>query len=208
MLLVTERNEVWDCTNVALRDPFACVYTSRVGCVTVLLRSLPRLVRGSRPEGLPQKSPPLARAFLRRKFPGMTRLHTSPPAPHASWKATSAWYLKVLIVLSVYVPLFVYMMGFDMFGLGISSMGWARAGLAFLAGAMLQSFSFCVLHDASHYGLFFKVSLSRASCAMGNSSGSLADVRDPVRGRAAASRADYRRRKCIGIGPLQVMAAS
>lgn len=61
------------------------------------------------------------------------------------------------MILSVYVPLFLCMLGLDVLGLGVSLSGWARAGLAALAGAVLQAFSFCTLHDASHYGLLFKV---------------------------------------------------
>lgn len=84
-------------------------------------------------------------------------------------KAPFTWYLKEMLVLGVYLSLFVYMLGFDVFGIGVfgssaasssslfGGVGRLRAGAAFLAGAMLQAFSFCTLHDASHYGLWFKV---------------------------------------------------
>ena len=74
----------------------------------------------------------------------------------------------------MYVPLFLSMLGYA--GLFVREDGnsllplplplplavsvtslWVRAAAAVLAGALLQSFSFCTLHDASHYGLFFKV---------------------------------------------------
>ena len=68
------------------------------------------------------------------------------------------WYLKELEIVAAYVPLFFYMLGYDVvFRGGVSLPAWARAAAAFLAGAVLQSFSFCTLHDASHYGLLFKV---------------------------------------------------
>ncbi|CAM9134782.1 unnamed protein product, partial [Scytosiphon promiscuus] len=81
-------------------------------------------------------------------------------------KAPPSWYLKELVILAVYLPLLASMLGYDVFfafreaGGGTSPApplpGWVRAAAAVLAGALLQSFSFCTLHDASHYGLLFK----------------------------------------------------
>lgn len=85
----------------------------------------------------------------------------SPPPPSSRpipIKAPMSWYLKELVIVAVYIPLFTCMLGYDaVFRGGVLLPGWARAGAAFLAGSLLQSFSFCTLHDASHYGLFFKV---------------------------------------------------
>ncbi|CAN0459784.1 unnamed protein product, partial [Laminaria digitata] len=68
------------------------------------------------------------------------------------------WYLKELVIVAAYVPLFFCMLGYDFFFRGgVTLPAWVRAGAAFLAGAVLQSFSFCTLHDASHYGILFKV---------------------------------------------------
>lgn len=68
--------------------------------------------------------------------------------------------------MAVYLPLMASMLGYDIF-FAFREVGssppvaplprWARATAAVLAGALLQSFSFCTLHDASHYGLLFKV---------------------------------------------------
>lgn len=97
------------------------------------------------------------------------------PYPSLPSKAPLSWYLKETLVLGIYLSLFAYMLGFDVFGVvgvfgstsssssslsslsSIEKMGRFRAVVAFLAGAMLQAFSFCTLHDASHYGLLFKV---------------------------------------------------
>ncbi|CAN0060213.1 unnamed protein product, partial [Hapterophycus canaliculatus] len=81
-------------------------------------------------------------------------------------KAPPSWYLKELLILAVYLPLLASMLGCDIF-FAFRAVGggsppapplsrWARAAAAVLAGALLQSFSFCTLHDASHYGLLFK----------------------------------------------------
>lgn len=85
---------------------------------------------------------------------------------HEFLQAPLTWYLKEILIVGVYVPLLVYMLGFDIFGLGVFLSGaWARrAVVAFSAGAVLQSFSFCTLHDASHYGLWFKVLVCRCMC--------------------------------------------
>ncbi|CAM9743159.1 unnamed protein product [Ectocarpus sp. 4 AP-2014] len=76
-------------------------------------------------------------------------------------EAPPAWYLKELLILVVYLPLFTCMLGYNVFGNGLGEALpppplWVRATAAVLAGALLQSFSFCTLHDASHYGLLFK----------------------------------------------------
>lgn len=90
-----------------------------------------------------------------------------------------SWYFKELFILALYIPLLLIMVGHagallgdaplplplplllprslvPSLRLGLSAR-WARAAAALLAGALLQSFSFCTLHDASHYGLLFKV---------------------------------------------------
>lgn len=78
--------------------------------------------------------------------------------PHVM-QAPLSWYAKELLILGVYVPLLVAMLGGGgrwVRGAPLLSL-WGRAAAAVLAGALLQAFSFCTLHDASHYGLLFKV---------------------------------------------------
>jgi Cytochrome b5-like Heme/Steroid binding domain len=67
-------------------------------------------------------------------------------------KVPAVWYLKEVLVLAVYIPLYMTMMGL--------AIGWGKPSLtarllcAFAAGGVLQCFSFCTLHDASHYALW------------------------------------------------------
>ncbi|CAM9681016.1 unnamed protein product [Chrysoparadoxa australica] len=77
-------------------------------------------------------------------------------------KVTKAWYSKELLIMALYTPCFLTMLGVD-FGIGkltgwdLSIWGWgmaARMVAGLCAGWLLQAFSFCTLHDASHYGLF------------------------------------------------------
>lgn len=104
-------------------------------------------------------------------------------------KAPRSWYAKELLILAVYVPLLLSMLGYaGLFFRGSErdsllqlqlpmplsllsspvsvsvSSRWTRAVAAVLAGALLQSFSFCTLHDASHYGLLFKVLRATLTC--------------------------------------------
>eukprot|EP01084_Bolivina_argentea_P166817 289595_1 len=64
-------------------------------------------------------------------------------------KATILWYLKVAVLLLVFVLLYCGMLGtlFDEEKL------WLRAIMGLVAGMTVQSINFCVLHDASHYGV-------------------------------------------------------
>lgn len=98
---------------------------------------------------------------LLTRFSVSTRSHGAYIVSYDLRQAPLSWYLKEFLILAVYVPLFAYMLGFDFLRLGASLTGWRRAGAGLLAGALLQSFSFCTLHDASHFGIWFKVSVRR-----------------------------------------------
>ncbi len=80
-------------------------------------------------------------------------------------KATILWYVKVAVLLLVFVLLYCGMLGL----LFEEEKLWQRAIMGVVAGMTVQSINFCVLHDISHYGalLNHKVNeiVSRIMCS-------------------------------------------
>ncbi len=67
-------------------------------------------------------------------------------------KATILWYVKVAALLHIYVLLYFGTLG-TLFDEGRL---WLRVIMGFVAGGIVQSINYCVLHDASHYAVFHK----------------------------------------------------
>ncbi len=67
-------------------------------------------------------------------------------------KATILWFVKVVVLLHIYIFLYFTMLG----ALFNEERLCLRVIMGLVAGGIVQSINYCVLHDASHYAVFGK----------------------------------------------------